>query len=510
MQQGIGQGGFSFPTVYQEDLKKVTTLLQQGEVSLVEVSRLTLADQFMAFIIQTEFLNFADKTYPNPRKKNEIPVWFLISCQFVLRLHPDVKYSALETLLKSGPVLSRIGFNVSAPLGFNEKNKYPRDTPIHHDSVRKFFKDTNRKAIKSWFGGDLQKWFRRMECFDQEGVFILDQTHLVVPDNEHYEDAVKMPVDEHGQLYKNLGELSPEQKKALKYHPCYTLSTLLHLSHKHQAFHIAGYEFGPGNEDELPQAKQIIISFFKHHKPGTIKLLIADRGYLSGEFISWLKTQYEIDVLIPLRHNMDICQDAIAISQMKDTKWTTLPPIINSQEHKTLRACTIDNIKLWDECSIPLFVTVVEVTETDELEGVSKKTFCLCSTKKFDSPEKVLNSYKLRVKTEECFRQFKNNWYINKFPSPHHSLLEAHISFTLLTYSLLQLFLLRTDLQRKTNKFLSTIQREELNSTTNLLVYADNSFSRFSLKEYSILINELNDEVRDKFKQNLNSAIHQH
>lgn len=505
----VGAGGFFFPTVYRESKPKVVELLGKGEVDLIETSRLSLADQFMAFIIHSKFLEFADRTYPNPRKKNQIPVWFVISCQFILRLNPEKAYSALGVLLKSGPILSRIGFNVGAPLGFNDKNKYPRETPVHQDSVRKFFKDTNPAEMRQWFREDLQKWFRQMECFDTSGVFILDQTHLVVPDNTNYQDAVRMPVDEHGQRYKNLNELTQEQKKALPYHPCYTLSTLLHLSHQHQAFHVAGYEFGPGNEDELPQAEKLIKAFFRCNKPGSMKLLIVDRGYISGSFITWCKTTYGVDVLVPLKTDMEQHKDALAISEFKDTVWTTISTVQQGSEYKIIRACTIEDIQLWDECQVPLFVTVVAIEEYSQSKGLVKNKFCLCSTKKFNSADQVVAAYQLRTNVEECFRQLKNDWHIHNFPSPDRSLLEAHVGFTLLTYSLLQLYLMRQDLQEDTNKFLSSLRREELNFRNNLIVYAGNSFGYFSIKEYSLLISQLTPEARDRFNHNISIATHQ-
>ncbi len=60
----------------------------------------------------------------------------------------------------------------------------------------------------------------------------------------------------------------------------------------------------------------------------------------------------------------------------------------------------------------------------------------------------MVTHYELRVKTEERFRQLKRSWYIADFPSPHASLVESHVCFTLFTYSLLQLYLRRNDLQQ--------------------------------------------------------------
>lgn len=508
-QKEVGTGGFCFPEIYKHNKTRVESLIKQGIISLVECSRLTLADKFMAFILQSDFLKFCDCTYPNPRRRNEIPVWFLISCQFVLRLSRELGYQTLETLLKSGPVLSRVGFNVSAPIGFNDKNTYPRKTPVHQDSVRKFFKDTNDKLMRNWFNVDMQRWFERMGCFDTNGIFILDQTHLVVPDNKHYEDAVRMPVDEHGQRYKNFDDLTTEQRKSLTYHPCYTLSVLLHLSYERQAFHIAAYDFGPGNEDELPQGKKAIKRFFENNITGGMKLLIVDRGYISGEFITWLKTTHKVDILVPLRRNMEQSKDAIAISEMPDAQWVTVSSDDDGEDFKIIRACTIEDVKLWDDCKVPLYTTVIEIEQSNDDGAVEKIKFALCSTRKFDTPHEVVSSYRLRTRVEECFRQFKNNWHINRFPSPYRSLLEAHVGFTLLTYSLLQLYLLRHDLQDKTNKFLTTLLREELNSKDKIIVYANKHFGCFSVREYTLLINQLPTEVREIFSKNLSNTPNQ-
>lgn len=98
----------------------------------------------------------------------------------------------------------------------SEQNRSPK-TAIHADTARKFFKDTNPGEIRHWYKNDLQKWFQGQRAFDHRGIFVLDQSHLVVPDNKNYKDAVKMPVDEHGQLYSNPSSLTPEQKQGLVY-----------------------------------------------------------------------------------------------------------------------------------------------------------------------------------------------------------------------------------------------------------------------------------------------------
>jgi hypothetical protein len=425
-----------------------------------------------------------------------------VSCQFVLKLNHEVAYNALGVLLECGPVLSRVGFNVGARVGFNAKNRKPRRTPVHQDSVRKFFKDTDPLAMRRWHNQELQGWFRSKRAFQKEGIFVLDQTLIVVPDNPNYDDAVRMPVDEHGKRYKNLDEFSTEQKAALKYHPCLALSTLLHLPRDQESFHIAGYELGPGTEDELVQARRILEAFFKQHSRGTMKLLIMDRGYISGELISWLKSKHGVDVLIPLRSTMEIHQEALTLASTTNVNWLSCVDT-ELADGRLTRVCALKTVPHWEECKVPLWLTLAEVKRSDG----SLRYFTLCSTKEYASPMDAIREYRLRTRVEECYRQFKNDWRIASFPSPARSLREAHIGFTFLTYSLLQMYLSRVDLQRRTNKLLSVIRREELGAKS-ILVYADRCFATFGVNEYSLILTRLSSEARTRFEDAL-SAIPQ-
>ena len=93
-----------------------------------------------------------DATYPNPRIKNEVPIWFLVTCQFLMRIHQTGRYHHLKYLLHAGSVLTKFGFNVgSQHIGFNDKNKQTRKTAINADTVRKFFKDTLTEDIQAWY-----------------------------------------------------------------------------------------------------------------------------------------------------------------------------------------------------------------------------------------------------------------------------------------------------------------------------------------------------------------------
>ena len=62
-------GGFDWPVVYSLNQKRVLEDLKQGRIQYADLSQWSFVDEFLCFILQSEFLKFADRTYPNPRKK---------------------------------------------------------------------------------------------------------------------------------------------------------------------------------------------------------------------------------------------------------------------------------------------------------------------------------------------------------------------------------------------------------------------------------------------------------
>jgi len=496
----VDSNGFYLPLVFKKDQTYVTEKLEAAEIDYAELTKWSFPDEFLCFVLDMGLLDFVDQTYPNPRINNEVPIWFLITCQFVMRLHLTGRYHKLNYLLNAGSLLTRFGYNIgSKHIGFNDKNKKKRITAIHPDTVRKYFKDTDRDEIRQWYRIDLQKWFKNKRAFDSKGIFILDQTHLVVPDNPNYKEAVKMPVDEHGQLYAKLGKLTDEQKKGLVYHPCYTLSTLLNVGFDRETFHVAGYELGPGNEDELAQANRLVTDICEKH-PGLIKELIVDRGYIDAEWIKKLKQEYKIDVIVPLRKNMDAYENAKSIALLQDN-WEC----VELQKDHTGRVLskkeitTVNDIELWTDETVKVHTAVIRDIEWDESdEKHIERFFVLLTTRKYNDPSNILFRYRLRVLTEERFKQFKRGWYIADFPSPHASLIESHVCFTLFTYSLLQLYLRRKNLKNKTNKFMQTLQADERVGKDSVLVYAQDKYGVFDLDDYTVRVARMEDEPQEQ------------
>lgn len=483
--------------IYEENKIKVLNELKEGRLDYLDLADWTFQDRFFAFLLGLRFFEICGASYPTPRKKEEVALWFLLASKVQMKLHTTSVFNQLPGILRSGAVLSRVKFNVGGENGgFNNKNKKERDSVIHHDTARKFFKNTDPVKLKDWHNKDIQKFIRRNRGFDKHGVFLLDQCHVAVPENENYEEAVRMPMDEHGQ-WIDMSKMTEEQKEAVKYHPCYALSELLHIGKDDKSFIFAGYQWGPGNTDELKQGKPLVRDFVDSVGKGVMKLLIIDRGFISGEFVTYVKKDLESDVLMPLRSNMDALTDPIRIAESFNYKWARYDEYTKHGIRYAEDVTLVEDVDIWEKCKVPLYISIMRIRGSDG----SVKYWGLSTTFKPKNAKEAFELYELRTQIEERHRQVKNFWNINKFSSPHKSLIEAHVMFTLLTYSLIQLYLNKKHLNSLANKTISTLKNEEQMGINSVIVYSGNYFAVFDLDDYTEIIVDLKDEARSRLQK---------
>ncbi|MBW2195411.1 MAG: transposase [Deltaproteobacteria bacterium] len=99
--------------------------------------------------------------------------------------------------------------------------------------------------------------------------------------------------------------------------------TLLHMNRKLDFFLFAAVKVVSGKDNECPVLYGLVKQFVEAVGKGVMKRLILDRGFLNGKAISTCKKDYGIDVLIPVRRNMDIHEDAMALFQLPEVKWVS-------------------------------------------------------------------------------------------------------------------------------------------------------------------------------------------
>jgi hypothetical protein len=121
-------------------------------------------------------------------------------------------------------------------------------------------------------------------------------------------DEAGHPVDE-----KRLKTMSPSQATACEWKRCYKLVSLVHTNRERSFCLRVAIKVLPGNVHECPVLYVMVDQFVKDLGLGVMRRLILDRGFLDGERIAHCKLKHGIDVLIPLKKNMEIYQDALGL-----------------------------------------------------------------------------------------------------------------------------------------------------------------------------------------------------
>jgi hypothetical protein len=500
---------------------------------------------FFRFIKARAYLNELAETYPMPRKKEEVPFWFYVASNLSMRLHGVHAFDAFPMVVRSGGMLQAFGPKAGRKVvhpetnettvfceGFNKKNHFDRETPCDPDYLRKVAKDTDSRALLEWFNRDVARVFRKHRVFDKEGIFIGDASYLFVPDNPNYEGSVKMLFDEdnHPVDLKEFKKMTEAQKVRCQWKRCYKMVTLLHTNRKREFFVFVAVKVVSGKAHESPVLYELVKQFVEAVEPGVMKRLILDRGFIDGEAISHCKKLYGIDILIPIRSNMDLYEDALALFRESDVEWLEYkgreeewkepvrprPKAILKREKKRQKklqqlkeqqplpppektlvkteAAGIGEFRSWSSCSVPLTV----VANREHYADGHQNIWFLIDTREVQDPRQARQDYGLRPCTEERYRQLKCFTDLTHFTSRSFSIVVNQVVFIMLAYDLLQIYLLRQGRKDLNQKTMPRIRQQLLPSDNYIIVYYQNYYGLFRPFELVGFVVTLNEEARKK------------
>lgn len=537
-------GTVSTGRVFERNDRLVIEAFQRGEFDFLEgVGEISETDFFRA-IAEKKVLEKLSDTYPSPCMKHDVPLWVYIAGDISMRFHGVHQFHAFPYVVRSGGMVNAfgpaMGHKVTHPQtgdvtlcceGFNNKNEYDRQTPCDQDYLRKMAKRTEAELLMKWFNRDVVGIFKQHHAFDPEGIFIGDASYLFVPDNDKYEGSSRMLFDEHNHPVDSKNA-SPKQVGRCTWRRCYKMISLIHTNRKAEFFLYAGIVVTAGKDHECPILYDMVEQFVGFHGKGTLKKLILDRGFLDGPNIGRCKQQWEIDVLIPARKDMDIYQDVVGLAkagQLEFVPWTPLAPHpqpvplhrperIKKREEARRRTLAIRKaeavaqtkasslallrsevavvkaVETFTACPVPLDVIVNKEVYADGSEDY----WVLLSTASISDPALGRQDYALRTTIEERHRQLKCFSDLESFTSRSFSLVVNQVVFVLLTYSLLQWYLLRIG-RRELNTKTRTRTLELLRPTiTMVLIYYKNYVAYLSPLEHQELVLTLNEQARKK------------
>lgn len=474
---------------------------RRGEFDDIDAASEVSETQFFQTITEEKVLTALAATYPPVCRKRDVPLWVYVAADISLRFHAVHRFGAFPYVVRFGGMVNAFGPDMGHKTihpqtgdvtlfcrGFNHKNKYDRETPCDQDYLRKTAQRTGAEQLLTWFNRDVVGIFIAHQFYDPEGVFIGDASYLFVPDNPRYKGSSLLLFDEHNHPVDGT-KLSPQQRRRCVWRRCYKLITLMHTNRKREFFVYAGVAVVPGKDNECPLLYNMVEQFVGFHGKGIIKLLILDRGFLDGANIGRCKQEWDIDVLIPARRDMDIYEDVVGLAKagLLDFKpWIPAPspehpvPVHRPEsvrkreearqrtlaQHKaqtraetksTLPASTpfrsevaaVAAVRTFTSCPVPLDVVV-----SREVDSAGREDYwVLLSTAPVSDPVLTRRDYALRTTIEERHRQLKCFSDIAKFSSTRFNLVINQVVFVLLTYSLLQWYFVRRS-------------RQELNSQT--------------------------------------------
>jgi hypothetical protein len=518
--------------------QRVLEAFRRGEFDQIEIIGQADEKEFFELCFKEKMLENLAESMPTARKKEEVPRWFVLAAHLSLKLHLENSFLALERVVRCGGLLGALPPEIASKhldpqsqqillecRGFNDKNHYTRATPCDQDFVRKFVRDVSPEQWMAWFNGGCQQVFLAHGFFDPAGVFIGDGSYLFVPDNPAYEGSVVLWFDEHNHPV-DYEKLSAAERRKAHRERCYKLVSLLHLRGKSYVY--AALAVVPGNAHECPVLYQLVEQFVKQVGQGVMKRLILDRGFVDGKNVTRCKQEWAIDVLMPMKRNMDIWADAWALG--KECAWqewvAPAPPPQPPPSHrpeaivrrelkrqKTLAAnkakepppdpatvlvrtelCPIKNFRSWSECGVPIHVLLLRETYADGHQD----QWALMDTADFAHPQKPKEDYDLRTKIEERHRLLKCFHDLSDFRSRSFNVIVAQVVFILLSYTLRQWQLWKAQQQELAGKTPGLVQRQLNIHTQYVVIYHQNAYTQMPLVTFTRELLEMEATARAK------------
>lgn len=482
-----------------------------------------------------------------------MPTWFYLASNLSMRLHGVHSFHAYPYVVRCGGMLNVFGPKLAhkathpdtgdvtlSCAGFNAKNDYERQTPCDQDFLRKFAKDTDAGKLTRWFNRDVPRLLKQHRAFDRAGIFIGDATYVFVPDNAKYERSVRLLFDEHGHPVEadQLPRMSPVAAAKCAFRRCYKLVSLLHTDRQRRFCLRVAMQLVPGNESECPILYDLVDQFVADAGGDVIKRLLLDRGFLDGGKIARCKRTHGIDILIPLRKNMDVYQDALGLVRLPELRFReytapTREPVdaprlpqapARVRKRELARQQTVaaekqkrpppppdetlvrtevagmDGFKSWSSCPLPLTVIVNRDVYADGHADV----WMLVDTKPLsagEGPATRRDEYAIRTEIEEGHRQLKCFWDLAGFTSRAFSLVLNQLVFVMLAFTLLQLFL-RTEVKEERHELPRRSRPRQLErlliSASVIIIYCHTRFATLTPLEYTELLLTLSDTARHK------------
>ena len=539
-------GMTSAAMLFERNDALVVEAFRRGEFDYMEGAGEIPEANFFRAIAGKKILEKLAATYPSPLRKHDVPLWVYIASDISMRFHGEHHFAAFPYVVRAGGMIEafgpEMGHRVTHPktgdvtltcTGFNDKNEYDRQTPCDQDYLRKIARKTDADALQRWFNRDVVGIFKQHHALDSDGIFIGDASYLFVPNNDKYEGSSLLLFDEHDHPVESKN-ITDKQRARCQWRRCYKLVTLIHTNRAGEFFLYVGVAVIAGKDHEGPILYRLVEQFVAAHGKEVMKRLILDRGFLDGAAIGQCKQEWGIDVLIPAKSNMDIFNDVVGLAeagQLSFESWVRpsseakplpvhRPKNIRKREENRQRTlalrkmeaqsnaehtdasqvmirsevAVVREVRTFSSCPVPVNVILNREAYADG----HHEYWVLMDTAPVIGAAQSRQDYMLRTAIEERHRQLKCFSDLEAFTSRAFSLVVHQVVFVLLTYSLMQWFLLRIG-RKELNPRTRTRTLELLRpSIAVIVIYYQNYVAYLSPLQHQELVLTLEETARKK------------
>jgi len=467
--KGIGKFGSQFIAHRQEE---TLDALQKGEIESIRISQKLPVDRIVSFGLQEGFLQDGLKKFPDPRKLWEVPIEVLLLPQILQRLNDEHSLLLAPYMLNSSDLITKLGYNVRIlNEGFNRRNKHPRQTAFHGETLKHLLLKAKSGQLIDWFNHDwLPIW--RAHAPGRTHQYILDGTRIEISMHSAKKYQGSGCVDNGDGTY-SYGYKAVWLQEVID-----------------QKGIIVAMKIVPIQAHDLQAARELIDEF--PFEKGAV--LIADRGFIDAEWITHLKRDRDIDLFIPLRHNMQVTQAAISMADHRGL-WKIHP----TREKQVIAEFTAEDGGLfWKEC--PVLTTGVLARWTKK-DGTQDEVLFV-TTKEGQSGKKILATYDQRAEIEESHRQMKENQGLETLPSKKFVHVVFRVLMGVIGFNLMNLFLNSENCKTFEEFSLKSLRQKRMEEENpKVIVYTEKTFAVLRFLEFLPLILELEDQVRKKLSR---------
>lgn len=154
-------------------------------------------------------------------------------------------------------------------------------------------------------------------------------------------------------------------------------------------------------------------------------------------------------------------------------------------------------ITSWGKCNVSLNIILVK----SMLKSGKVRLWSLATTRDYSNPCKAVRDYKLRWQIEERYKQIKDSWLDRRFNSTSFNLVSAHIIFSILVYTLIQVYLNIKSLNRLANRTIDALKADEAAGKNSVIICAGDYYAALDPDEGLYYVAFLKGEALKRFRK---------